>query len=59
LLNTLLKTKQEPLATQVQLKILLTEDNKINQKVVILILKKLCYVGDIANKGLEALEMLE
>lgn len=59
MLNTLLKTKQEPLATQVQLKILLTEDNKINQKVVILILKKLCYVGDIANKGLEALEMLE
>jgi CheY-like chemotaxis protein len=59
LLNTLLKTKQEPLATQVQLKILLAEDNKINQKVVILILKKLCYVGDIANKGLEALEMLE
>jgi CheY-like chemotaxis protein len=59
LLNTLLKTKQEPLATPVQLKILLAEDNKINQKVVILILKKLCYVGDIANKGLEALEMLE
>ncbi|WP_413173926.1 PAS domain S-box protein [Anabaena azotica] len=57
--KTLLKTKQEALTTPVQLKILLAEDNKINQKVVILLLKQLCYAADIANNGLEALKMLE
>jgi signal transduction histidine kinase/ActR/RegA family two-component response regulator len=41
------------------LKILLAEDNKINQKVVLLTLKKLGYSADIANNGLEVLKKIE
>ncbi|MCP4912018.1 MAG: PAS domain-containing protein [Oligoflexia bacterium] len=37
--------------------ILLVEDNKINQKVAMLMFKKLGYQTDIANDGIEALEM--
>ncbi|MEI6427551.1 MAG: PAS domain S-box protein [Pseudanabaena sp. ELA607] len=42
-----------------EIKILLAEDNKVNQKVAILTLKKLGYNADIANNGLEVLNMLE
>ena len=42
-----------------QLKILLAEDNKINQKVALFTLKKIGYMADIANNGLEVLAMLE
>ncbi|WP_413173930.1 ATP-binding protein [Anabaena azotica] len=41
------------------LKILLAEDNKVNQKVVLLTLKKLGYSADIANNGLEVLKKIE
>jgi PAS domain S-box-containing protein len=42
-----------------ELKVLLAEDNKVNQKVAALTLKKLGYIADIANNGLEVLAMLE
>jgi PAS domain S-box-containing protein len=44
---------------QAALKILLAEDNKVNQKVAILTLKKLGYQAEIADNGLEVLAMLE
>jgi len=41
------------------LRLLLVEDNKTNQKVAELLLKKLGYQIDVANHGLEALQMME
>lgn len=40
------------------LRILLVEDNPLNQKLCLLILGKLGYVADIANDGLEALDVV-
>jgi signal transduction histidine kinase/CheY-like chemotaxis protein len=53
------ETAQPETATPASLKILLVEDNPVNQKVATLILKKLGYQADIANHGLEALAALE
>lgn len=42
-----------------QLKILLVEDNRINQVVAMAFIKKLGHTAEIANDGIEALERLE
>ena len=39
-----------------QYQILLAEDNLVNQKVAAMMLKKLGYIADIANNGLEVLQ---
>jgi signal transduction histidine kinase len=50
------KTIMQP--TSEHLPILLVEDNKVNQKVISLLLKKLGYTTDIANHGQECLDQM-
>ena len=45
-------------ASSSALRILLAEDNPVNQRVALLVLKRLGYSADVAPNGLEVLEML-
>ena len=59
-LNTLEKVENNEFQNKdYSIKILLVEDNRVNQLVAIGILKKLGYVFDLANNGKEALIKLE
>jgi signal transduction histidine kinase/DNA-binding response OmpR family regulator len=49
----------DQIATRHPLKILLAEDNAVNQKLAIRILERMGYRADIAANGLEALQSLE
>ncbi len=58
-LNGTAKLLDEKMAEATPLKMLLVEDNVINQKIALRILEKMGYYADMAANGLEALEAVE
>jgi CheY-like chemotaxis protein len=52
-------TLSDQVAAQFPLSILIAEDNLINQKLILRILNKLGYQPDMAQNGLEVLQMIE
>ncbi|AFY73341.1 PAS domain S-box [Synechococcus sp. PCC 7502] len=59
LLSTQVNFIDPPLAASLPLNILLVEDNVVNQKVAIRILKRMGYSADLAENGLEAIATLQ
>ncbi len=57
--NTIYKVEKFELDNKTNINILLVEDNKVNQLVIIKMLNKLGYTVDLANNGKEALIKLE
>jgi signal transduction histidine kinase/CheY-like chemotaxis protein len=51
--------KEKEITAPSSMKILLAEDNNVNQKVALYSLKKIGYSADIASNGIEVLEMLK
>ena len=55
-----LERKLDPgLADRLPLKILVVEDNAVNQKLMLRVLRQMGYVADIASDGLEAIDALK